>query len=444
MLAIKHRWISKKLLVNLMDAKSINLNNKYVNRILDILHENIIRSNEIHQEFLHNQNLNLQMLFTGYRKPFKKRELYPSKQVLINKHQLEEFGTGSIAKCFGPEFKILDQRKSPRIPNGDLLMIDRVLTISGERGKLITPASIVTEYNIPDNCWFMNENHYSGIPIGVLMEIALQPCGILSAYLGTSLNLPGNVNLFRNLDGEIFFKAHLPISGETITNRATLLSSVFGGGMLIQKYKFELFINGSMFLQGNSSFGYFTQAVMEKQSGIDATKLSFSISNDFQKLETDRFKPSLNISSNRHLDLIDNLSFNKKGGKFESGVIVGEKIVNNCEWFYSNHFFQDPVMPGSLGVEAITQGLWLYARNVFGDKYFEDPILEFSSSNSLSWKYRGQVTPKNNTLNFEIHLKNKYISASSINLLADADFWVDGKKIYTVQNISMTIRKGNI
>jgi 3-hydroxymyristoyl/3-hydroxydecanoyl-(acyl carrier protein) dehydratase len=444
LLATNYRWTSKKLLVNLMNAKSINLNNKHVNQILDILHENITRSNEIHQEFLHSQNLNLQMLFTGYRKPLQIREPYPSQQVLINKHQMEEFGTGSIAKCFGPEFKKLDQRKSPRIPNGDLLMIDRVLTISGERGNLKPPASIVTEYDIPDYSWFINENHYSGIPLGILMEIALQPCGILSAYLGTSLILPVDVNLFRNLDGEISFKAHLPISGETITNHATLLSSVFGGGMLIQKYKFELFVNGSMFLHGSSSFGYFTQAVMEKQSGIDATEFNFSISDDFQKLETDRFIPSKNISSKRHLDLIDNLSFKNEGGKFELGVILGEKIVNNSEWFYSNHFFQDPVMPGSLGVEAITQSLWLYARNVFEDKYFKDPIVEFSSTNSLSWKYRGQVTPKNKILNFEIHLKNKDFSASSILLLADADFWVDGKKIYTVQNISMTIRKGNI
>lgn len=425
-----------------MTVTSINQKNERINRILEILQENLNRSNQLQQEFLNHQALNLQTFAAQVGKSNPSGVSSPSKQVVINKNQIEEFGTGSIAKCFGPEYEILDHRKSPRIPNGDLLMIDRVLMISGERGILRPPASITTEFDIPENSWFINENQYSGIPLGILMEIALQPCGILSAYLGTSLNLPADVNLFRNLDGEISFAACPHRIGKTITNHSTLLTSVSGGGMLIQKYTFELLIGGFVFLKGNSSFGYFTQLVMEKQTGIDASKNDFPAFDDFSKIEIDKLLPSGFNPSKRHLDLIDRLSFKKDSGKYGSGLIIGEKILSGSEWFYANHFYQDPVMPGSLGIEAIVQGLWAFANNSHDKKYFHDPIVDFSHSDPFSWKYRGQVTPASGKVNFEIHLKTDQTSDSSIYLLADADFWVDGVKIYTAQNISLTISKG--
>jgi 3-hydroxymyristoyl/3-hydroxydecanoyl-(acyl carrier protein) dehydratase len=321
-------------------------------------------------------------------------------------------------------------------------MIDRVLVISGDRGNLKPPASITTEFDIPEKSWFINENHYSGIPLGVLMEIALQPCGILSAYLGTPLTLPADVNLFRNLDGEISFIATPNLAGKTVTNHSKLLNSVSGGGMLIQKYSFELSIGESVFLKGNSSFGYFTQVVMERQTGIDASKNDFLASDGYRRVDIDNNLPKGDDSFKNHLDLIDRLSFKENGGKYGCGVIIGEKILSGSEWFYTNHFFQDPVMPGSLGIEAIIQGLWAFENNTRDKNYFQDPVVDFSHSDPFSWKYRGQVTPASKKVNFEIHLKTNQMSDSSINILADADFWVDGIKIYTTQNISMAISKG--
>ena len=176
---------------------------------------------------------------------------------------------GSIAKCFGPEFEILDKRRSPRIPNGDLLLIDRVMKIDGERGNLNPPAAITSEFDITPDIWFISDNPYSGIPLAVIMEIALQPCGILSAYLGSSLMLPAEVNIFRNLDGNISFISCPDLRGKTVVNHSRLLSSISGAGMMIQEYAFELAVEGQTFLTGKSSFGYFTRVVMEKQTGLD-------------------------------------------------------------------------------------------------------------------------------------------------------------------------------
>jgi 3-hydroxymyristoyl/3-hydroxydecanoyl-(acyl carrier protein) dehydratase len=420
----------------------------HIHRILAVLQENLSRSNQLQQSFLEHQAQTLQTIaaYIGFPNLFANTK--SSERPVITKTQLEEFGTGSIAKCFGPDFEILDQRKSPRIPNGDLLMIDRVLMISGERGNLNSPASITTEFEVPKNVWFINENKYPGIPLAILMEITLQPCGILSAYLGASLSLPADVNLFRNLDGMIFFHSCPDLCEQTVTNHSKLLMSVLSGGMLIQKFAFELSTDRSVFLAGESSFGYFRQTAMDKQTGMDIGEKTMpeisdhAIHGDYQQVEPISIFPRGNPSTKRHLDLIDRLQLKEKGGRYGHGIIIGEKKLSGKEWFYENHFFQDPVMPGSLGIEAIVQGLWAFVKHFQLDKIFHNPVVDFSHSDPLNWKYRGQVIPANSEIYFEVHLKSHYASDTTTNLLGDADFWVDGTRIYSIQNISMTLREG--
>jgi len=431
-----------------MRVKMINPEGDHIQRILAVLHENISRSNQLQQSFMEHQAQVLQTIAADIGFSNQSVSTTYSPQPVLTRTQLEEFGTGSIAKCFGPDFKILDQRKSPRIPNGDLLMIDRVLKISGKRGNLNPPASITTEFGIPKDIWFINQNTYPGSPLGVLMEIALQPSGILSAYLGTSLMIPADVNLFRNLDGTISFISCPSLLGKTVTNHSWLLSSVSAGGMVIQKFAFELSTGGSVFLAGESSFGYFRQADMDRQTGLDVGEKTqpghFGGTNryDYLRVEFASIFPQGDASTKPYLDLIDRLYLKENGGKYGLGVIIGEKELTGNEWFYENHFFQDPVMPGSLGIEAIIQGLWAYAKYFQKDTNFHNPLIDFSFNEPLYWKYRGQVIPANREIKFEILLKTKYISDSSIKLAGDADFWVDDVRIYTIQNISMKLSEG--
>lgn len=445
---IKSDTVSK-LISEPMKTAFVKISEKnHIHRILTVLHETLSRSNQLQQSFMEYQSQILQTIAagTGLSNPSINRKT--SERLIITRTQLEEFGTGSIANCFGSDFEILDQRKSPRIPNGDLLVIDRVLMISGERYNLNPPASITTELDIPKDIWFISENKYAGVPLVVLMEIALQPCGILSAYLGTSLVIPAENNLFRNLDGNITFFSCPNLTGKTVSNHVELIKSVSGGGMLIQKFTFELSTGGSVFLAGESSFGYFTQANMNKQTGLDiGEKTPVGIGDhanrdDFHQVELASIFPQGNPSTKRYLDLIDRLWLKENGGRYGQGIILGEKTLTAKEWFYENHFFQDPVMPGSLGVEAIVQGLCAFAKYFQTDKNFHDPVVEFLHDNPLCWKYRGQVTPDNQEVYFEVHLKTRDISDSTIKLTGDANFWVDSVRIYSIQNISMTLRKG--
>jgi 3-hydroxymyristoyl/3-hydroxydecanoyl-(acyl carrier protein) dehydratase len=409
-------------------------------KMLAILDESMVRSTRIQHAFLDQQAQNLQTIAASLGLTALREQFNLKSQPIFTRRQLEEFGSGLIAQCFGPDFAILDTRKTPRIPNGDLLMIDHVLSIDGERGKLQPPASITSEFDIPADAWFLRENPYPGVPLGVLMEIALQPCGILSAYLGSSLILPEDVNTFRNLDGAIHFLACPSLAGKTVTQHARLLSSVFSSGMLIQKYAFELIVDNQVFLSGESSFGYFRPSAMEGQTGLDEAKGdATSDPKDFQPLDIPHL-PAADPSM-RHLRLLDELHFQPGGGSYGQGLIIGSRLLDGSEWFYRNHFYQDPVMPGSLGVETITQALWAFMQRSQPKTVSSTAQLDFSNPAALQWKYRGQVIPSNRKLQFEVHLKNSALTGNPRQVLADAAFRVDGRKIYAIENISLTLNE---
>lgn len=422
--------------------------NDHIFRVLSVLNENISRSNSLHHEFLKGQSLTIHTMSPEIRLRETPRQSKSIQKPFISKAQLREFGTGSIAKCFGPDFAILDQRKSPRIPNGDLLMIDRIISINGERKVLKPPASIVSEFDVLGNAWFLQENTYTGLPLSILMEIALQPCGILSAYLGTALELPAENNRFRNLDGEITFRDCPDLSGRTITNHAAFLNSFSSSGMHIQEYTFELSVDASVFLAGKSSFGYFNQEAMEQQTGLgyrespNLASEASAVKNHQDHIREGAVTLQANFLQSKHLCLVDSVRFYENTGRYSNGIVRGEKRLMGDEWFYDNHFFQDPVMPGSLGLEAVMQGLWAFVRHQRYAGEFSNPVLDFSGNDPFVWKYRGQVIPSNHLINYQIHLKKVQVFDSMIFISADADFQVDGTGIYAFKNIAFAVREG--
>jgi len=109
---------------------------------------------------------------------------------LYDRNWLEEFATGDIVKCLGPEYGIYKNRRSPRIPNGDLLLMTRINRIQGMRGDFSSISRIEAELDVPANAWFFDGTLNGEMPLSIMMETALQPCGVLSAWLGTQLRLP--------------------------------------------------------------------------------------------------------------------------------------------------------------------------------------------------------------------------------------------------------------
>jgi len=421
---------SNTAVIKMDDEKKI----QRIRRLLEILDENLSQSSAVHNALLDNQLAALRI--SSMDLTLNTSPIHPDieKKIAFTKNQLREFGTGSIAKCFGDDYMILDPRPSPRIPNGDLLMIDSIPEITGERHKIAPPASSISEYTIDPTAWFLRENPYRRVPLAILMELALQPCGIISAYIGTSLHLPPENNRFRNLDGFIRFTSQPDLSGKTITNYAVLLDAFSSGGMHIQKYAFSLSAGRSKFLEGESTFGYFTSEAMANQSGLGQPVPVVSAGNS-SLVEAG--------NSTGHFALTDFVNFDSSNNEGKNLIITGVKELSADEWFYANHFYQDPVMPGSLGAEAIVQGLWTYFTHSEQARRFKNPVLAFDTHEEpFTWKYRGQVTPQNKQVLYRVEIIKELPTSTETRITAHADFWVDGLHIYSFKNISAVIKEG--
>ena len=188
---------------------------------------------------------------------------------LFDERHITEFATGSLAACFGPEYATYDTRRAPRTPNGDLQLISRVISVDGTRGQVTSGSGLVTEYDVPGHPWYCEQNAYPTVPYSILMEIGLQPCGFLSAHLGSTLPYPEENFYFRNLDGNGKFLHDANLCGKTVTNRVKLLSSTAIQGIIIQKFSYELSYDGQPFYVGEAVFGYFQPEALINQVGLD-------------------------------------------------------------------------------------------------------------------------------------------------------------------------------
>jgi 3-hydroxymyristoyl/3-hydroxydecanoyl-(acyl carrier protein) dehydratase len=84
-----------------------------------------------------------------------------------------------------------------------------------------------------------------------------------------------------------------------------------------------------------------------------------------------------------------------EGGPDGLGFVRGSKMVDPDEWFFYAHFYQDPVCPGSLGLESFLQLLRYAMLQRFphlADTHEFEPIL---LGDAHEWVYRGQIIPTN-------------------------------------------------
>src|SRR4029078_10168335 len=94
--------------------------------------------------------------------------------------------------------------------------------------------------------------------------------------------------------------------------------------------------------------------------------------------------------------ILDRADMGEDGGAAGLGTLRGHKDVDPHEWFFKAHFFQDPVQPGSLGIEAIIHLLQVYMLESGRGGGSADARCEpLALGKPLTWKYRGQVVPTN-------------------------------------------------
>jgi 3-hydroxymyristoyl/3-hydroxydecanoyl-(acyl carrier protein) dehydratase len=137
------------------------------------------------------------------------------------------------------------------------------------------------------------------------------------------------------------------------------------------------------------------------------------------------------------MNFIQNVRWDKTGGKYGKGLIFASKEINSQDWFYRCHFFQDPVMPGSLGVEAVLQTLAVYAVQSCLVTKEAGARMAPAVNFPLRWKYRGQFTPVNKVLRLVIDINHAEPNENGFILGGDASVWADKTRIYEINGIAV-------
>ncbi|MCD6526437.1 MAG: type I polyketide synthase, partial [Desulfuromonas sp.] len=111
------------------------------------------------------------------------------------------YSSGNPSEAFGEPYRIFDSgRRLARLPRPPFQFLDRITDLQSEAWKMEAGGTIEAQYDVPTDAWYFVAERHAQMPFSVLLEIALQPCGWMAAYVGSALT--SEIDLcFRNLDG---------------------------------------------------------------------------------------------------------------------------------------------------------------------------------------------------------------------------------------------------
>ncbi len=363
-----------------------------------------------------------------------------TKQVLFDNESILAFAVGKPSEAFGDRYKVFDsERKIARLPGPPYKFLDRITSIKDcEQWVLKAGGIIEAEYDVPIDEWYFTEDNQPYMPFAVLLEVALQPCGWLAAYLGSALTSETDIS-FRNLGGKAtqFIKVSPEIG--TLITKVKITNVSQSGGMIIQNFDYEMHSKLGMVYKGNTYFGFFSQDALAEQVGIrDAGPYKAS------QVELARAKsfsyPSQAPMPADMMRMVDEITlYDSDGGPNGLGFIEGLANVNQEAWFFKAHFFEDPVWPGSLGLESFMQLLKVFAWERWQDELeigqfaFESMALD----QLHEWVYRGQILPVDDKVTVQAVITE--IDDQSKLLKADGFLTVDGRIIYQMKDFALRI-----
>ncbi len=377
------------------------------------------------------------------------------KTPLYDRDKILSFAVGKPSKAFGEPYKMFDKdRVIARLPGPPYSFLDRIVAVEPEAWILKPDGWIEAEYDISPDAWYFRADRSSSMPFCVLLEAALQPCGWLAAYLGSALKSENDLK-FRNLGGNAVLHRMIFPEEKKLTIRARMTKVSEAAEMIIEHFDFMVSQDAQTIYSGDTNFGFFTKQALAQQVGIrkNAEKIAYRPSRD--ELRHSRSfifddaaplfpedtdvdpAPSLAMPAKalRMIDRID--AFVPNGGPQGLGYIRGVKKVDPDEWFFKAHFFQDPVCPGSLGIESFLQLIKFAAMNQW-PHLAETHRFEWIMDEPHSWSYRGQVIPENKTIEVDAVI-TKMVDTPVPTLYANGFLKVDGLYIYQMENFGFRL-----
>ncbi|WP_219824119.1 beta-hydroxydecanoyl-ACP dehydratase [Actinokineospora auranticolor] len=367
------------------------------------------------------------------------------KPALLNEFHMIHSSRGDLAITLGPEFARTAGRRATRMPSGGLRLCDRVMHVDGERHKLARAAGD-TEYDSPADSWYYAETANASMPNVIYMETSLQSALLLGYYLGATLTDPNDDFSLRNLDGSATVLREVDLRDKTIQQHSELTNTSVLSGAVLQSFTYELSVDGEPFYRGESLFGFFNERALANQTGLDGgayvpTWLERQASAPrVRTIAVGRRGTDGPARSTAHLHLIDEVQVVDGGGDHGLGYLRAVKPIRETDWFFRRHFHLDPVMPGSLGVEAVIQAMqeWLVDAGLADGLVAPEFVLP--AGLPLSWRYRGQILATDGEMTLEVHLKRVERGDQRVRVVADASVWKPGMRIYQLDDVAVECR----
>ena len=378
----------------------------------------------------------------------------PAPAPVYDYERILAFSIGSPSTAFGPPYRPFDEdRRIARLPGPPYLFMSRVTAVEPPPWVLAPGEWITAQYDITGDEWYFRADRSGVMPFCVLLEIALQPCGWLAAYCGSALKSDADLK-FRNLGGDATLHRSIGAKSRRLTMRSRITKVSEAGEMIIEHFDFEVLDEQGPIYTGSTYFGFFTAAALANQVGFKgmdaymddtandtpmstmATMLPHRAPMDPEDLSTDT--PDGLCLPGRALLMVDAVDvLDADGGAALLGYIRARKSVDPKEWFFAAHFFQDPVCPGSLGVESFLQTLRLQARNRWPELRHTHRF-DMVPGQRHQWAYRGQVIPKNS----EIVVESSVTAIDTSNdtaLYGHGFLWCDDLCIYEMKDFGIRL-----
>ncbi|MFI9310973.1 beta-ketoacyl synthase N-terminal-like domain-containing protein [Streptomyces triculaminicus] len=353
------------------------------------------------------------------------------------------WGRGSQA--FGPSAAAMDRSPTTiRLPGPPYHFMSRIVSLDATPGEPRPGSAVVTEYDVPEEVWYFEQNGTAVMPWAVLMEVALQPCGWLAVATGDVHALTTGPRLvFRNLDGTARLHRQVRPGVRTVRTRTELTGSAGHGDTTIVSFTVDCTADGAPLLTVTSSFGFFPQTALDRQVGIPADAdertqwaMPYEVSAD---LTGPRPAGGARLPGPM-LRMLDRVTGHRPdGGPAGLGRLRAEKTVDAGAWFFKAHFFSDPVQPGSLGVEAMAQLLQFHLLKTAPAAATGDGTLEPLTDREFTWRYRGQVVPTDGLITVGIDVVEEGEGEQGRHASADGWLWVDDRRIYRVRGLGMRL-----
>ena len=362
----------------------------------------------------------------------------PNRESRGDQAALLDCANGAPSAAFGEMYRRYDdQGNVPRLPQPPYHFISRVTSVTTRPADESLGATMTAEYDIPPDAWYFDDNVNGKMPFAVLCEIALQPCGWLASHSGFALV---STLRFRNLEGDGFLHAEIDRNDGMLKVRSTLTSVSKVGPMTLVSFDVDVTTgDGRRILDLKTQFGFFPPASLVRQAGLPA-KPHYTNAFDLKPAPVQITMQA--PKAIRKMQMIDEIDFcDPDGGEAGLGLIRSQQHVDPYAWYFKAHFYQDPVQPGSLGLDAMVQALTQLVWHKGLHQGLKQPHLTTLAPGApIKWSYRGQVTPERKTVTTVMEILEIEKRADDLLITARGSLWRDGLRVYEVGPMCVSLR----